>query len=155
MTLHHELVGAGPDVVLLHEGITDSGMWDPQWTSFAGRYRLLRLDLQGFGSSPITEAPLRHAASVAELLDALGIDGVAAIGCSLGGRVALELAIGRSHLVRALVLCGSGLPGHDWSEPVRSYVAAEDDAVTRGDLDAATELNLRMWVDGPARKPED
>ena len=38
---------------------------------------------------------------------------------------------------------------------MRASGQAEEEAVRRGDLDAATELNLRMWVDGPRRAPED
>jgi pimeloyl-ACP methyl ester carboxylesterase len=155
MTLHHELTGSGAPVVLLHEGITDSRMWDPQWSTFARRYRLLRCDLAGFGSTPLPASSLGHARSVAELLDEVGITRAAVVGCSLGGRVALELAVARPDLVGALVLVGAGLPEHDWSQKVRDYAAAEDEAVARGDLDAATELNLRMWVDGPRRAPSD
>ena len=38
---------------------------------------------------------------------------------------------------------------------MRAYGAAEDDAVARGDLEAATEINLPMWVDGPGRAAAD
>lgn len=65
--------------------------------------------------------------------------------------MALELAVGRPDLVRALVLVAAALPEVDWSREVRAFGAAEDDAMAAQDLDAATELNLRMWVDGPHR----
>jgi pimeloyl-ACP methyl ester carboxylesterase len=58
-------------------------------------------------------------------------------------------------IVQALVLEDASLPGLDWSEAVRAYGAAEDAAVARGDLHAATEINLRMWVDGPRRAAAD
>jgi pimeloyl-ACP methyl ester carboxylesterase len=155
MALFHEVTGAGPPVVLLHEGIADSRMWEPQWTSFAARYRLLRCDLPGFGRTPIESLPVTHARDVAGLLDELGISSAAIVGASLGGRVALELAVARPDLVSKLVLEDAGLPGLDWSEAVRAYGAAEDEAVARGDLEAAIELNLRMWVDGPRRMAAD
>ncbi len=155
MALYHEIAGAGPPVVFLHEGIADSRMWDPQWRSFAARHRLLRCDLAGFGRTPIERLPLAHARDVAGLLDGLGISSAAIVGASMGGRVALELAVARPELVRALVLEDAGLPGVAWSEAVRAYAAAEDEAVARGDLDAATEINLRMWVDGPRRAAAD
>jgi 3-oxoadipate enol-lactonase len=155
VALSHELAGSGAPVVFLHEGIADSRMWDPQWTSFAQRYRLVRCDLAGFGRTPIERVPLTHARDVAELLGELRTARAGLIGCSLGGRVALELAVAHPELVRALVLCGAGLPDFEWSDAVRTYGAAEDEAVARGDLDAATELNMRMWVDGPRRSPED
>jgi 3-oxoadipate enol-lactonase len=154
MALHHEITGAGPLVVLLHEGIADSRMWEPQWSTFTG-YRLLRCDFPGFGRSPIEALPVTYARDVASLLDELGLSSAGVVGASMGGRVALELAVARPDLVRALVLEDAGLPEVDWSEAVRAYGAAEDDAVARGDLEAAVELNLRMWVDGPRRAPAD
>jgi 3-oxoadipate enol-lactonase len=156
VALHHELAGSGSPVVFLHPGIADSRMWDPQWRSFAMRHRLLRCDLAGFGRTPIAQLPVTHARDVAALMDELGIAAAAIVGASLGGRVALELAVGRPDLVAALVLVDAGVPGLvEWSEAMRAYGEAEDEAVARGDLDAATEINLRMWVDGARRTAAD
>ena len=69
--------------------------------------------------------------------------------------MALEVAIARPELVSALVVVGSPLPGHDWSETVRRFGDEEDEALVRGDLDAAVEANLRMRVDGPRRGPNE
>ena len=154
MSLYHEVEGNGPTVVFVHEGIADGRVWEPQWASFA-RYRRVRLDLCGFGRSPIGELPIGYARDVVELLDALSVRDAAVIGGSLGGRVALEIALARPELVGALVLVGAGLPDHDWAEELEAYWQVEDDLVRRGELDLATELNVRMWVDGPARAPED
>jgi 3-oxoadipate enol-lactonase len=154
VTLYHEVEGSGPAVVFIHEGIADSRMWDPQWASFA-RYRRVRLDLCGFGRTPVGTLPVTHAGDVLAVLDELGISSAAVVGASLGGRVALEIAIARPELVEALVLEDAGIPGVDWAEEVRAGWAAENDAVARGDLDAATEANLRLWVDGPKRSPAD
>jgi 3-oxoadipate enol-lactonase len=155
MALYRELTGAGTPVVFIHEAIADSRMWEPQWTSFAADHQLLRFDLHGFGRSPIETLPLAHARDVIGLLDELGISSAAVVAASLGGRVALEVAVARPDLVRALVLEDAGLPDFDWSDDVRAYGAAEDEAVSRGDLEAATEINLRMWVDGPRRAASD
>src|SRR3954447_10310876 len=131
-------------------------MWEPQWRSFADRYCLVRVDLAGFGQTPIERLPLTHASDVLALLDELGIEEAAVVGGSMGGRVSLELAVARPHLVKALVVMDSGLPsGIEWSEGMREQWAAENAAVERGDLDAAVEITLRMWVDGPRRQPSD
>jgi 3-oxoadipate enol-lactonase len=141
--------------VLVHEGIADSRMWDPQWTSWADRYRLLRFDLEGFGRSPIESETLIYARDVVELLDELGIAGAALVGVSMGGRIAMEVAVARPDLVAALVLVGAAVPGHDWSAEMNAHGEEEYALVTRGDLDAATELSMRFWVDGPRRSPDD
>jgi len=67
--------------------------------------------------------------------------------------VALDLALARPDLVSALVLVGSALDEHEWSDEMESFDEAEEAALERGDLDLAVELNLRMWVDGPHRDP--
>ncbi len=79
----------------------------------------------------------------------------ALVGVSLGGRVALEVALARPELVDRLVLVGAGLPDHAWSDAVRRYGEEEEAALARSDLEAAVEANLRMWVDGPRRRPHE
>jgi 3-oxoadipate enol-lactonase len=155
VALYVEVAGEGPGVALVHEGICDSRMWDPQWERFTHSHRVLRCDLRGFGRSPMEPGRFAHARDLLELLDDRGFERAALVGVSLGGRVVLEVALARPELVSALVLVGSGLPGHEWSEQVRAEWAAEEAALKEGDLDLAVELNLRTWVDGPNRRPED
>jgi 3-oxoadipate enol-lactonase len=155
VTLYYESDGDGAPAVFLHAGIADSRMWDPQWASFAGRYRLLRCDLSGYGRSPIERLPFTHGRDVIGLLEQLGVSSAVLVGASFGGGLALEIALARPDLVRALVLVAASLPDGEWGEAVRAYSAEEEEAVERGDLDAATESSLRMWVDGPRRGPAD
>jgi 3-oxoadipate enol-lactonase len=155
MDLYHEVTGDGPWVVLVHAGICDSGMWDPQWRSLSRAHRLLRFDMRGYGRSPMPPEPFSYARDLIGVMDAAGVDEAALVGVSLGGRVALEVALAAPERISALVLVGAGLPDHDWSEAVRAFGAAEDEALERGDLDAAAELNVRFWVDGPRREPAE
>ncbi|HMJ00544.1 MAG TPA: alpha/beta fold hydrolase [Gaiellaceae bacterium] len=153
--LHYEVAGEGPPVVLIHEGIADSRMWEPQWTSFPPTHRTVRYDMRGFGETPITPGSFSNARDLVGLLERLALGPAALVGVSLGGRVALEVAVARPELVSALVLVGAGLPGHDWTEETQAGWAEEQAALERGDVEAAVELNLRMWVDGPGRSPSD
>jgi 3-oxoadipate enol-lactonase len=154
MELWHEVAGEGSPVLLIHEGICDSRMWESQWQTFPQVHRTIRCDLRGFGQTPLPAEPYSNARDVVELLDRLELGAAAVVGVSLGGRVALEVALARPDLVERLVLVGPGLPGHAWSETVRRYGEEEDAAVARGDLEAAVEANLRMWVDGPNRRAD-
>jgi 3-oxoadipate enol-lactonase len=155
MELWHEAAGEGRPVLLIHEGICDSRMWESQWRSFPQFHRTVRCDLRGFGQTPLPAEPYSNARDVVELLDRLELGAAALVGVSLGGRVALEVALARPDLVERLVLVGPGLPGHAWSDTVRRYGEEEDAAVARGDLEAAVEANLRMWVDGPNRLADE
>src|SRR5947208_14522668 len=51
--LYYEVTGTGHPLVLLHEGIADSRMYDAQFHAFAQRYRVVRFDLRGFGQSDL------------------------------------------------------------------------------------------------------
>jgi pimeloyl-ACP methyl ester carboxylesterase len=98
--------------------------------------------------------PMTYAADVAGLLDELGIQAAALVGCSLGGRVALELAVARPDLVGALVLVGAATPEALTAAPeMQTYTRDLLDAIATQDLDAAVEVNMRTWVDGPHRGP--
>jgi 3-oxoadipate enol-lactonase len=140
-----------PDVALIHAGIADSRMWEPQLRSFAPSYRVIAPDLPGFGKTPLDQDEVDLRAFLRDALDAAGMDRAAVVGTSLGGRVAVELALESPERVSALVLVGSGLDGHDWSKEVRAFADEEEAAFERGDLDAAVQTNLRMWLAGPRR----
>jgi pimeloyl-ACP methyl ester carboxylesterase len=89
-------------------------------------------------------------------LDYLGIEKASVIGASFGGRVALDFALAHPEVASALVLEAAALGGYKFeSAEMLEFLAAEEEALARGDLVAATELNLRMWVDGIGRNPED
>ncbi len=89
--------GAGPAVVALHGLGGTKGSFLPTVAALAPRFRVIAVDLPGFGDSdkPIGAAYdarfFAHAGI--DLLDALGLDRVHLIGNSLGGRVALEIAL--------------------------------------------------------------
>jgi 3-oxoadipate enol-lactonase len=153
--LYAEVAGEGPAVVLVHEGICDSRMWDTQWETYTRSHRMLRLDLRGFGRSPLEPGRFSNARDLIEALEQHGFERAALVGVSLGGRVALEVAVARPELVSALVLVAPGLPGHDWSSEIKAAWDEEEAALEAGDVDEAVEVNLRTWVDGPRRRPED
>jgi 3-oxoadipate enol-lactonase len=126
-------------------------MWEPQVEVLrAAGYRVLAPDLRGFGQQELEPVPFSHVRDVEALLDGPA----AVIGNSLGGRVALELAMLRPDLVERLVLIAPGLPRWQWSDETRAGWAEEEAALERGDFAAAAEASLHLWVDGPRRSPE-
>jgi 3-oxoadipate enol-lactonase len=150
-----DVQGKGPAVALVHAGIADSRMWDPQLRSFSDSHTVVRLDLPGFGNSPIETNPVSYRGSVGEALDAAGVQRAALVGTSLGGRTALEFALDSPERVSALVLVGSGIDDHDWSEEMEAFDAGEEAALARGDLEAAVTANLDFWVAGPRRNLDE
>jgi 3-oxoadipate enol-lactonase len=155
VAIYAEVAGEGPQLVLVHEGICDSRMWDEQWERYTREFRVLRCDLRGFGRTPLEPGSFSNAQDLIDVLEQHGFERAALLGVSLGGRVTLEVAIARPELVSALVLVAPGLPGHDWSQEMQDLWGEEEAALEAGDLAEAVEVNLRTWVDGPRRQPED
>ena len=144
--LHAEQTGSGSDVVLLHAGVADGRMWEPQWSTWASRFQLTRVDLRGYGRSGPPTGSFSHAGDVLDVLDALGIGRAHVIGASFGGLVALDLACAHPERVAGLVLADAPLPDHGWSPEVEAFGAAEDEALEAGDLDRATAVNVEFWL---------
>ncbi len=153
--LHYEVAGDGSPVVLAHAGIADSRMWDPQWEAFQRGHRVVRSDMRGFGRSPLAPGRYSPPSDLIALLEELALGPAALVGASMGGGISLQVAVARPELVSALVLVGTGVRGHDWSDYVTTSWTAEEAALERGDLAEAVEVNLRTWVDGPDRSPKD
>ncbi|HEX7672456.1 MAG TPA: alpha/beta fold hydrolase, partial [Polyangiaceae bacterium] len=99
--------GSGPPVVLLHGlGATNASML-PTLVALAGRHRVLAPDLPGFGDSekPIASYDARFFANwLATFLDRVGVDRAHVVGNSMGGRIAIELALTSPSRVRTLSL---------------------------------------------------
>jgi len=150
-SIWYELEGDGPAVALLHEAIGDSRMWDDLFPELAARHRTLRYDARGFGRSTLPGGPYSHVEDLRALLDAVGIEQTALVGGSMGGEVALGVAVTEPERVTALVLLAPGFEPWEWSEDIRRFGEAEEEALDRGDLDGAVKLNLELWLAGPRR----
>jgi pimeloyl-ACP methyl ester carboxylesterase len=152
----YEIAGVGDPIVLVHAGIADRRMWNPQWAALSAVGRVIRYDARGYGESLPPSGPWSHHADLLELLDELGIPNARLIGASMGAGIAVEAALARPRAIRGLFLSapGGALLG-DGAESLRPIWHDEVQALDRGDLDEAVEVNLRAWVDGPSRSPED
>jgi 3-oxoadipate enol-lactonase len=147
MTLHHEVRGDGPAVLLVHAGIADSRMWAPVAARLvAGGYRVVTCDLAGFGRTPLGPGLVSQPADLVAVLDEVGIERAAVVGASMGGLAALELVLRAPDRVAALVLLDADLDEFDRSPELEAFGAAEEAALDAGDLDAAVQANIGTWV---------
>ena len=127
-------------VALVHSALGDSRQWSRQIAALRGGFDVVAPDLPGFGTEPMPSEPFSLLDPISDLLPA------SLVGNSLGGAIALRIALLEPERVDRLVLVGSGLPDWDWSPEQLEYFAREEEALARGDLDAATELNLEHWL---------
>ncbi|WP_240046501.1 alpha/beta fold hydrolase [Paracraurococcus ruber] len=118
-----------PAVLLIHGFASSLHTWEGWDPLLADRFRLVRLDLPGFGLTgpdPTGDySDERATAVLAALLDRLGIARAAVVGSSMGGRIAWRFAAARPDRVTKLVLMapdGFASPGRGYGEAPRAPV---------------------------------
>jgi len=148
--------GTGAPLVFLHAGIADARMWAPQLASFAVDHTVLAYDLRGYGRSESTDAAYAHHADLVRVLDEQEIERATLIGASIGGSAALDFALEFPDRAAGLVLVGAAVGGYEYTDPASIDAWGPIEAAHEaGDFALATELELRFWVDGPRREPEE
>jgi pimeloyl-ACP methyl ester carboxylesterase len=98
--------GQGKPLVLLHGLFGSARNWGAVQKALAAEYRVVALDLRNHGASPHAHGMgyATQAEDVAETLAALGIENAALLGHSMGGKVAMMLAVTRPDLVERLIV---------------------------------------------------
>ncbi len=155
--LHYETKGSGPAIVFVHAGIADSRMWDDQWDVFAEHYQVIRYDARGFGQTVSADVEYANHDDIRALLDHLGIQKAALIGCSRGGQIAIDVILANPERIWAYVSVCGGLSGFIWSSmPPNQHDALEeaDRLFEAREWEAALEAEARIWVDGFYRTPD-
>lgn len=154
----------GPDdaartVVALHPGVGDARIWRwcaPTWVD-AG-LRVVAPDRRGFGATRYAAEPHDDLADLVAVTEALSVRPAIVVGNSMGGALALDLAVARPDDVEALVLLSPAASGYDESDwPTTEAEDALDHEIAAaeesGDLDAVNRLEVRYWLDG-VEEPE-
>jgi 3-oxoadipate enol-lactonase len=118
----HAVVDGADDapVLLLSNSLgADLAMWEPQVPALIEHFRVVRYDTRGHGRSPAPDGDSTIddlADDVVALLDRLGVARAHVAGVSIGGMMALRLAVRDPERVRTLaVLCSSAHPGNEQS----------------------------------------
>lgn len=153
--LYWRLEGAegAPPLVLLNSIGTDMGLWDGALPFVSPRYRVLRIDSRGHGASdaPPGDYDLAMlAADVAAVMADAGIETAAVAGVSLGGMIAMQLALDHPDRVAALILaCTSAtMDATSW--------AARVETVRRDGTAAIADMAIGRFLSPPfvERHPE-
>ena len=145
----------GPPVVCLHAGVCDRRMWEPQIEALQRSHRVIAYDRRGFGETRCEPEPHSHVADLVALLDALQIERAVLIGCSQGGRIAIDAALAHPQRVAALVAVAAAVSGAPEDEEgalsprLQARFDACDAAEARGDRDALNDIEAQVWLDGP------
>lgn len=150
-----QAAGEGTGVVLVHAGIADARMWDPQWEALAACHRVVRYDTRGFGRSETEDVPFANHADLVAVMEAAGLGRAVAVGCSRGGSIALDALIDSPDRFSGLVWVCSGVGGlQTIASPLEVELDSRDEALYEAkDWEAVADLDVARWVDGPGQPP--
>jgi pimeloyl-ACP methyl ester carboxylesterase len=129
LALYYEIHGQGKPLVLLHGGLGNGAMFGPVLAQLAQKRQVIAFDLQGHGRTADGEQALRYhtmADDLATALRQLGLEKADAMGYSLGGGVALRLAIQHPVLVDRLILVSTPFRQDGWYPEVVQAMAGVD-----------------------------
>jgi pimeloyl-ACP methyl ester carboxylesterase len=103
--LFHEEVGEGAPILLIHPSGSTGSTWGPAVEELARVGRVITYDRRGYarsGGEPVRSLST-HSADAAVLLESLHASPAVVVGTSSGAMIALDLAVRRPDLVRAVV----------------------------------------------------
>lgn len=115
--LFYQECGKGPRaLLLLHDGVVNSAIWDDVWPTLCKQFHVIRYDRRGYGRSTATTKPYFEADDVAAVLQDRKVTQVALVGSSHGGNVAMSFALRYPAQVSDLILVGPEAEGFPYSE---------------------------------------
>ena len=125
---YYEVAGAGPALLLIHALPFDHHLWMYQVARFARWFRTIAVDVRGFGRSGKPHQPFSLRDMCADLLGVLRdekVEQAPVMGCSIGSKMALTLAIDHPEIFNGVVLVGghSG-PQNQFEHRIAGYRAA-------------------------------
>lgn len=149
--IHYDRAGDGLPVILLHAGIADRRMWEPQAKALQKDFDVIRPDQRGFGESELPPVPWSPVEDLLSIMDELALKPPHLVGCSMGGATAIDFALEHPERLSKLVLVGSAI--HGLSGPREHAHLFDESAAARkaGDLAALNEALMYLTLDGPAR----
>ena len=140
--------GNGPPLVLLHGFTGSSASWSWVGNDLAWDHRVIAIDLIGHGASSAPRDPSRYSFEhalddLAEVIYQFGLDRAAWLGYSMGGRLALGLALRHPNRVSAVIL-ESATPGIP-NEGERLQRGAADEELARRIEEIGVEAFVVEW----------
>lgn len=120
--VHYETQGSGPPVILLHGWLGSWAYWLDTMKALEGQYRTYALDFWGFGESGKPRSGYNvvdFVSLVDQFMDRMGIPSAPLVGHSMGGTVALMVAMAHPQRASKIAVVGSPIDGRSLSFPLR------------------------------------
>jgi 3-oxoadipate enol-lactonase len=143
LKLYYEECGTGPEaVILIHDGIAHSAVWDDVWPDFCRKFHTIRYDRRGYGRSPAATAWYSETEDLAALLRQRKVNRAILVGSSHGGELSIDFALQYPSLVEQLVLVGAVVSGMPYSDHFLNRGMANSAPFSKNDVAAG----LANWA---------
>jgi 3-oxoadipate enol-lactonase len=131
--LFYQECGSGSDdVVLIHDGVVDSAVWNDVWPALCEQFHVIRYDRRGFGRSPAATSWYSEVDDLAAILRTTRVKRATLLGSSHGGEISIDFALAHPELVKGLVLVGAVVSGFPYSEHFIVRGSSISDAYPQG-----------------------
>jgi 3-oxoadipate enol-lactonase len=137
--LYYEECGTGSAVVLLHDGLLHSIVWDDMWPALCSKYHVVRYDRRGYGRSEAAKGPFLQEDDLLRVMARTKINRATLVGCSSGTAVATDFAIAHPERVLALFLIGPVVHGMRSSDYFLQRGTASNAPLAKDDVRAVAE----------------
>lgn len=149
-----ERSGEGKALIFLHAGVADRRMWQYQMAKLSDSYQVVAYDRRGFGETKTVDETFSHIEDLRQVLDKLEISTVSLVGCSQGGRIAIDFTLAYPQRVISLVLISPAVSGNPspgkFSPDIQVCIDALEEAEKINDLTRVNAIEANLWLDGAA-----
>jgi 3-oxoadipate enol-lactonase len=136
--LYYEECGSAPQAVLLvHDGVLDSSVWDDVWPEFCKHFHAIRYDRRGYGRSPAATQGHYATDDLGSILRHLKLKHVAIVGSSHGGEISINFTLDHPEMVEQLVLVGAVVGGMPYTKHFLERGDALGKPLEKGDVQGA------------------
>jgi pimeloyl-ACP methyl ester carboxylesterase len=141
--LYYEECGTGAQaVVLIHDGIAHSAVWDGVWPVFCKHFHTIRYDRRGFGRSPIPTTWYSETEDLSKLLLHSKVSRTILVGSSHGGELSIDFTLQYPGMVQQLVLVGAVVSGFPYTDHFLNRGMVNSQPFDKGDVTAG----LSNWA---------
>jgi len=122
-------------LVLLHDGLANSALWDDVWPALCKQYRVVRYDRRGYGKSPPAKDLHAPTDDLYAVMKRAGLEHAHLVGAAAGAGLAVDFVFDQPEAIDKLVLVAPSISGY---RPTPAFVARLrriEDVVVKGEMD--------------------
>jgi pimeloyl-ACP methyl ester carboxylesterase len=114
-SIFYETAGSGITILLIHDGMLHSEVWNEQFLFLSRDFKVIRYDRRGYGKSSPATGSYTHQEDLKVLFEQLRIDNAILVACSSGGALALDFTLNYPQKINGLVLVGAVVGGFSYT----------------------------------------